>query len=128
VLVLLGMALLYTGIAIANTLVMAVSDRRRELAVLRLSGATAGQVLRVLATEACLVTGAGIVLSAAVTAVTVASVRGGLAWAAPSVPAVIPWLPIGGIAVACLMIAVLATVIPAAITLRGRPAELASLA
>ena len=126
-LVMLSMALLYTAIAIASTLVLAVGDRRRELAVLRLSGATGRQVLRMLATEACLVTGAGVAVSAAVTTVTVASVAGGLAWAAPSVPAVVPWLQIGGIAAACLVIALLATLIPAAIALRGRPADLAGL-
>lgn len=34
----LGIALLYTGISLANTMVMATSDRVRELAVLRLAG------------------------------------------------------------------------------------------
>ena len=65
------MALAYTIIAIANTLVMATSDRRHELATLRLSGATPGQVLRMIGVEACLVTGIGTLLAAAVTAVTV---------------------------------------------------------
>ncbi len=72
------MALLYTGIAIANTLVMATGGRVRELATLRLSGATSRQ-------------------------------------------------PIGGIALACLMTAALASLVPAALALRRRPVELAGV-
>lgn len=45
-LLVLGIALLYTGISLANTIVMATSNRVRELAVLRLAGATRWQVLR----------------------------------------------------------------------------------
>jgi putative ABC transport system permease protein len=122
----LGMALAYTAIAIANTLVMATSDRRRELTTLRLSGATPGQVLRMIGVEACLVTGIGALLAAAVTAVTVTGLRHSLLGLAPSVHVVIPWQPLAGIVLACLAIAVLASLIPAALTLR-RPAELAGV-
>jgi putative ABC transport system permease protein len=122
----LGMALAYTIIAIANTLVMATSDRRHELATLRLSGATPGQVLRMIGVEACLVTGIGTLLAAAVTAVTVTGLRHSLLGLAPSVRVVIPW-PLAGIALACLAIAVLASLIPAALALRRRPAELAGV-
>ena len=123
----LGLALAYTIIAIANTLVMATSDRRQELATLRLSGATPGQVLRMIGVEACLVTGIGTLLAAAVTAVTVTGLRHSLLGLAPSVRVVIPWLPLAGIALACLAIAVLASLIPAALALRRRPAELAGV-
>ena len=122
----LGMALAYTAIAIANTLVMATSDRRRELATLRLSGATPGQVLRMIGVEACLVTGIGALLAAAVTAVTVTGLRHNLLGLAPSVRVVIPWPALAGIVLACLAIAVLASLIPAALALR-RPAELAGV-
>jgi putative ABC transport system permease protein len=54
---LVGMAVGYTAIAIANTLLMATADRRRDFATLRLSGATMGQVLRVVAAEAAVVVG-----------------------------------------------------------------------
>jgi putative ABC transport system permease protein len=123
----LGMALAYTAIAIANTLVMATGGRVRELATLRLSGATPGQVLRLVGVEACLVSGIGTLLAAGVTAVTVAGLRHGLLGLAPSVRVVIPWLPLAGIALACLSIAVLASLVPAALTLRRRPAELAAV-
>jgi putative ABC transport system permease protein len=123
----LGMALAYTAIAVANTLVMATGDRIRELATLRLSGATPGQVLRLIGVEACLVSGIGTLLAAAVTAATVTGLRHGLLGLAPSVRVVIPWLPLAGIALACLAIAVLASLIPAALALRRRPAELAAV-
>jgi putative ABC transport system permease protein len=127
VVAILGMALAYTAIAIANTLVMATGDRIRELATLRLSGATPGQVLRLIGVEACLVSGIGTLLAAAVTAATVTGLRHGLLGLAPSVRVVIPWLPLAGIALACLAIAVLASLIPAALALRRQPAELAAV-
>jgi putative ABC transport system permease protein len=57
--VVLGLALVYTVIAIANTLVMATAGRRAELAALRLAGATRGQVLRLAGMEAALVAALG---------------------------------------------------------------------
>src|SRR5215472_7533238 len=121
----LGLALVYTGIAIANTLVMATASRNRELATLRLSGAAPGQVLRMIGVEALLVSGIGTLFAAAVTAVTVIGLRHGLAPLAPSVRVVVPWLPLGGIALACLVVALLASLIPASLALRRPPLELA---
>jgi len=121
----LGMALAYTAIAIANTLIMATGSRMRELATLRLSGATKGQVLRMIGVETCLVASIGTLLAAGVTAVTVIGARYGLRGAAPAVHVVVPWLPIGGIALACLLIALLASLVPAGLMLRRRPASLA---
>jgi putative ABC transport system permease protein len=121
----LGMALIYTGIAIANTLVMATAARNRELATLRLSGALPRQVLSMIGVEALLVSGIGILFAAAVTAVTVIGLRHGLAPFAPSVRLVVPWLPLSGIALACLVVALLASLIPAALALRRPPLALA---
>jgi putative ABC transport system permease protein len=121
----LGMALIYTAIAIANTLIMATGSRAHELATLRLSGAAKGQVLRMIGVEAFLVAGIGTILAAAVTAITVIGARSGLRGVAPSVHVVIPWLPICGIALACLLIALLASLIPAALLLRRQPVVLA---
>ena len=123
----LGMALLYTAIAIANTLIMPTRDRAREMAVLRLSGTTPGQALRVIGFEAVLVTAVGAVLAAAVTAVTVVAARHGLAGLAPSVELAVPWRQLGAIVLCCLVTAVLASTIPAIFLLRRRPAELAGI-
>jgi putative ABC transport system permease protein len=121
----LGMALVYTGIAIANTLVMATATRTRELGMLRLSGAERGQVLRMVGVEAFLVSGIGILLAAAVTALTLVGLWNGLAPFAPAVRLDIPWLPLTGIALSCVVIALLASVIPAAAALRRPPLDLA---
>ncbi|MEU9347365.1 ABC transporter permease [Streptomyces sp. NPDC048278] len=47
----MGLVLAFTAIAVVNTLAMSVADRVREFALLRLSGATRRQVLRMLRTE-----------------------------------------------------------------------------
>ena len=62
--VLIGLSVVYTGIAIANTLLMAAVGRVRDFAVLRLSAATVRQVLRVVAAETVLVVAVGTGLGA----------------------------------------------------------------
>ncbi len=124
----LGLVLAYSAIAIANTLAMATAGRSRELGLLRLAGATTRQVVSVVALEACLVAGFATLLAAAVTAVTVAGLHAGLSALAPAVRVVVPWPPLAGLAAACLAVAVLASVIPAAITLRRPPTDLAGAA
>jgi predicted dinucleotide-binding enzyme len=76
-LLLLGLALAYSAIAIANTLAMATANRFRELGTLRLTGVTTQQVLRVIALEAFLVTGIAALLAVGLTAITVAGLRAG---------------------------------------------------
>jgi putative ABC transport system permease protein len=112
--VVLGLALAYTVIAIANTMVIATAGRRAELAALRLAGATRSQVLRLVASEAFLVTAPGTGLAAVVTAVTLAAVRLGLVSVAPVVRVAVPWTPLVGIALVCLLVAVLGSVLTAA--------------
>jgi putative ABC transport system permease protein len=125
--VLLGLALVYTVIAIANTLVMATRDRAGEFATVRLAGATRRQVLAVVAAEAALVTVIGATLAATVTGITAWGARYGLAQLAPSVPVVVPWATLGAIAAACLMVALVASIVPAALLLRRDPADLAAV-
>ncbi|MFF7262149.1 ABC transporter permease [Streptomyces sp. NPDC008159] len=76
--VVLGIALLYAGIALAGTLLMATSARGAELRSLRLAGATRGQVRVVVAGEALVATAVGAVLGAAVSAVNLAGLAGAL--------------------------------------------------
>ncbi|GIH14452.1 FtsX-like permease family protein [Rugosimonospora africana] len=117
----LGLALIYTIISIANTLVMATGERGRELAALRLAGATPRQVRRMIGLESVLVAAIGILLGGVVTAVTLLGMHRGLAPVAPAVQVAIPWRTVGAIAGVCLLVAVLASLIPAAVALR-RPA------
>jgi putative ABC transport system permease protein len=116
-----------TAIAIANTLVMATGDRAGELATLRLAGATPRQVLRMIGIEAVLVTLVGVLLAGVVTGVTVLGMRSGLAPVAARVPLVVPWRPLAGIAGTCLVLAVVSSVVPAALALRRQPVELAGI-
>ncbi|GAA3752432.1 ABC transporter permease [Plantactinospora mayteni] len=123
----LGMALLYTAIAIANTLVMATNDRRRELAVLRLTGATPGQVLRMIGLEAVLVGLAGTTLAALVAAAMLAGLQARLAELVAQPQVSVPWLPITLIAAGCLLAAVLSSLVPAVLALRTPAAQLAGV-
>ncbi|GAB2958440.1 ABC transporter permease [Streptomyces heilongjiangensis] len=77
-LVVLGIAVLYAGIALAGTLLMATSARGAELRSLRLAGATRGQVRVVVAGEALVATVVGAALGAAVSAVNLAGLAGAL--------------------------------------------------
>ncbi|WP_407837402.1 FtsX-like permease family protein [Streptomyces sp. DSM 116496] len=116
----LGIALLYTAIALANTLLMATSDRADDLRLLRLAGATRGQVLAVTTAESLLAVAVGTVLGTAVTAVNLAAVRAALAVLGVDSPVVVPWLAMGAVAGVCAALAALCTLLPAARTLRRR--------
>ncbi|MFJ6808440.1 FtsX-like permease family protein [Streptomyces anulatus] len=60
---------LFTLIGVVTTLAVATASRRRELALLRLIGATRGQVLAMLRLETCLVLGTGAAVGSLVAAV-----------------------------------------------------------
>ncbi|MEU0087116.1 FtsX-like permease family protein [Streptomyces sp. NPDC006274] len=107
-LVVLGIALVYTAIALAGTLLTATSARAGELATLRLAGATRGQVLRVVAGEALLAVAVGAVLGAAVTAVNLAGLAAALAALSAPVTLAVPWATAGAALGACAGVAVLA--------------------
>ncbi|MFE4691025.1 FtsX-like permease family protein [Streptomyces sp. NPDC056749] len=124
-LLILGIALLYTGIALANTLVMATSDRVRDLAVLRLTGATKTQVLRLVAVEALMVVAVGAVLGAAVAGLNLLGVKSALELLAVSSPVVVPWPALGAVLAACALAAMVSAVLPALAALRTRPVEVA---
>ncbi len=119
----LGMALVYTTIAIANTLVMATRDRAPELAALRLTGATRRQILRSIGAEAALVAAIGILLAAGVTLTVAFGVRHALAHAAPVVHVAIPWSLGAAASLICLTVALLASLLPATTLLRHRPLD-----
>nr|WP_223189099.1 FtsX family ABC transporter permease [Streptomyces sp. TRM68416] len=112
-LLVLGIALLYTGISLANTLVMASSDRVRDLAALRLAGATTWQVLRLVAAEALTVVVVGGVLGLLVTALNLLGMWSALGLLSVWTPIRIPWAAIGCVTGVCALLAVVATVVPA---------------
>ncbi|WP_440554639.1 FtsX-like permease family protein [Streptomyces sp. SCPE 10] len=113
-----GIAMLYTGVAVANTLTMSTGQRARELAVLRLGGATPGQLLRMVAGESVLVAGTGVVMAAVVVALNAAGLWAGLQQLVVSTRVTLPGLPFAVTAGACVVVALLATVLPAWVALR----------
>ncbi|WP_437045082.1 FtsX-like permease family protein [Streptomyces sp. enrichment culture] len=117
-LLVLGIALLYAGIALAGTLVVATSDRRRELASLRLAGATRAQVLRLVAAEALTVTAVGGVLGVLVAALNLLGMDAALRLLSAPAGAVLPWSALGAAAGACAVVAVVSAVVPAGLALR----------
>ncbi|SCF67806.1 ABC transporter permease [Streptomyces sp. Ncost-T10-10d] len=67
---------LFTLIGVVTTLAVSTASRRRELALLRLIGATRGQVLAMLRLETCLVLGTGAAVGSLVAAVTLLTFGG----------------------------------------------------
>ncbi|MCJ0871772.1 FtsX-like permease family protein [Streptomyces sp. AP-93] len=125
--VVLGIALLYSCIALANTLVMATADRVRDLAVLRLAGATKAQVLRLVAAESLMVVVVGGALGLAVTGLYLFGVWACLAVMSVWSPVAVPWQALGGALGVCALLAVTFSTVPAALALRTRPVELAGM-
>lgn len=106
----------FAAVAAVNTLLMTVLDRRRELGVLRLVGATRRQVMAMLRWEGLLVAVAGIVLGTAIAAATLIPMMRGLTGEAPYVPPLV----YGSFAAAAVGLALLAVTLPARAALRDR--------
>ncbi|MEV5352224.1 FtsX-like permease family protein [Streptomyces sp. NPDC052693] len=125
-LLVLGIALLYTGISVAGTTVMGRADQVRDTAVLRLAGATRGQVLRLAGAEALTVVAAGALLGLLVTAVNLAGLAAALALQSAPPAVAFPWRALGATTAACALLAVTCAVVPTAATLRRRAVDLAA--
>ncbi|GIG56670.1 hypothetical protein Lfu02_10420 [Longispora fulva] len=125
--VVLGIVVLFCFIAIVNTLMMATADRRRDLAVLRLTGATPSQALRVFAAESLLVCAVGFTLAALAALVNLIGLRFALTALFGSTPIVVPWGPVALIGAVSVLLALLGTVLPAALALRTPSVELAGV-
>ncbi|MFG2292366.1 FtsX-like permease family protein [Streptomyces sp. NPDC048603] len=126
-LLVLGIALLYTGISLANTMVMATSDRVRELAVLRLAGATRWQVLRLVGAEALMVVGVGGLLGALVAGLNLAGMWCALGLLSVRASIEIPWAALAAVTAACVVLAVVSAVVPAGLSLRRGAVHLAGV-
>ncbi|MFE4663617.1 ABC transporter permease [Streptomyces sp. NPDC056716] len=106
----------FAAVAAANTLVMTVLDRRRELGMLRLVGATRRQVMDMLRWEGLLVAVAGVALGTAIAAATLTPMTRGLTGEPPYVPPLV----YGSFAAAAVGLALLAVTLPARAVLRDR--------
>ncbi|TXS65176.1 ABC transporter permease [Streptomyces sp. me109] len=119
----LGIALVYTGISLANTMVMATSDRGREVAALRLAGATGLQVLRLVGAEALLVVTVGGLLGALVAVVNLLGMWTALGLLSVWTSIEIPWAALSAAVGACAALAVVSSITPVALFLRRGAVE-----
>ncbi|WP_204031060.1 ABC transporter permease [Sinosporangium siamense] len=118
-LLLAGVTVGYTGVAIANTQMMAAVSRRRDLLVLRLSGALKGQVLRTVAIEAVFVVLLGTLLGVAVALPALLGMRAGLSEELNAhVPLVVPMPVVLGAIVTCLVVSAAAAAVAAGRAIR----------
>ncbi|MEV6971994.1 FtsX-like permease family protein [Kitasatospora sp. NPDC093806] len=118
-LMILGLSILYAMVALANTLVMTLGDRRHEIAMLRLAGATRGQVLRAIAVETLFCVGAGAIVGAIASTISIGGSWAALRQLVGPTPAVVPWAALGELLAVCATIGLVAAVVPAALALRG---------
>ncbi|MFI7448530.1 FtsX-like permease family protein [Nonomuraea sp. NPDC049714] len=116
----MGLIIAFTAIAVVNTLAMSSADRTRELALLRLVGATKRQVLRMLRLE----TLTSVLISvAAGTAISLATLS---AFGIGMTGSALPHMPLStyaAVIAAVTALALLATALPARLALRQHPAE-----
>ncbi|MEU1282638.1 FtsX-like permease family protein [Kitasatospora sp. NPDC005856] len=110
----------FAAVSAANTLVMTVLDRRREVALLRLAGTTRRQVRGMMRWEALLVASTGLAVGTAIAGATLVPVARGVANSAPYVPPTLALPLVGGVVLLCLA----ATGVPVRALLRTRPAAL----
>ncbi len=117
---LLGVIVGYTAVAVANTLVMTTTERRREFALLRLIGATSRQVLRMMRWEAALIALLGITIGTGIGYVTLVGFSRALG---PGTTPYVPPLSFAVLAVGAAALAVTATLVPARRAMRHAPIE-----
>ncbi|MEU0445081.1 ABC transporter permease [Streptomyces tendae] len=113
---------LFCFVAILNTLLMATADRRRDVTVLGLAGATPRQVLHFFVAEALLVTAVAVTLALLAAGVNILGLGAALHQLFGTAPIVVPWAAVGAVTAASALLAVLGTVVPVASALRRRAA------
>ncbi|WKU45242.1 FtsX-like permease family protein [Streptomyces sp. VNUA116] len=118
----IGMLVAYTALSVVNTTAVAVGNRRKEFALQRLTGATRGQVLRMMTVEGGLVAVVGLLLGGVAAASTLVPFGYALGGAGTiSGPPEIAVTVIG----TGLALTLAATLIPTWWALRSRPVEAA---
>lgn len=112
--------LVYVVIAALNTLVMAALARRAELAILRLAGATRGELLRMVRIEQTMLLGLALLVGGAIAALTlIPMVKGTTGSATPYIPAG-GWLAVIG---GTILLGMTGTLLPILGILRTHPIE-----
>ncbi|WP_372408148.1 ABC transporter permease [Streptomyces luteireticuli] len=117
-----GMLVVYTGLSVVNSTAVAVGNRRKEFALQRLTGATKGQLLRMMAVEGSLTALAGVVLG------TLAAAAALVPFSLSASDRVLPYGPVTvylGVVAGAVAVTLAATLLPAWAVLRVRPVEAA---
>ncbi|WP_087095766.1 FtsX-like permease family protein [Nocardiopsis sp. JB363] len=128
--IILALSLGYTAISLANTLSLSTSARRRDLALLRVTGAHRRQVLGLLTAESGLVSTIGLVLGTALSLPGLYALTVGLRdefdprQGPAEISVLLPWPELGLVFAVSLLIGVLSALVPAARALRRSPASM----
>jgi putative ABC transport system permease protein len=122
-LILLGMSIGYTALTIVNTLIMSTTERASQFATLRLLGATPRQVLQAAFWEALTAIVIGLALGTLITGLALWALSRSLAALVTSVHISVPVDEYAAIAGLCVLLALAATLIPAAVMLRATPSQ-----
>jgi len=117
---LLGIAIAYSLIGIANTFLMSTGGRRSELTLLHKTGAIRRQIVWIIAAESLVLTLIGIVLSAVVSSLVLGGLYVAVTGEIGSVSIILPWPLVGAILAGCVVIAVLTSTLPAWFQFRPR--------
>ncbi|MER5372448.1 ABC transporter permease [Streptomyces sp. NPDC002553] len=118
--VLMAPLIVFSGVGILNTLLLATRQRRREFAVLRLSGGTTGQLLRMLLWESLAVVIAGVATAGAVVGAFLVVLSQRLAPFGVETAAVLPWDQLARVVAGCAALGLLGVLVPARSALRVR--------
>ncbi|GAA2584412.1 FtsX-like permease family protein [Streptomyces tubercidicus] len=115
----------FSGIGILNTLLLATRRRRQEFAVLRLTGSTRGQLLRMLGWESTIVVLSGLTAAAAVVAVTLTGLATRLALPTADLLPLLPWSALTQVALGCAGLGLLGVLVPGLLVMRVHPSQVA---
>jgi len=118
---LMGLAGIFTAIAVVNAVVMSTADRRREFALARMAGLTRRQVVAVALTESVTVVLTGVLLGAVVAGAALAGIAAGPYGMAA---VAIPWRLLAFILAAALLVVGAAAALTARQATKHRPIAL----
>ena len=114
-----GLATAFAALALVNTAAMTTTERRGELATIRLLGGTAGHATRMVTLEMLPTVVAALGAAAAIVAVAVAGVPRGVT----GFPLVVPTQLAGGLVAGTAVLGLLAAAVATRLALRASPAE-----
>jgi putative ABC transport system permease protein len=115
----LGLAVAFATLALINTAAMTTTERRDEIATLRLLGGTAGHAVRMVLLEMLPTLVAALGAGAGIVAIAVAGVPRGLS----GVPLTVPVELIGGLVAGAAVLGLLAAAVTTRLALRAPPTD-----